>query len=122
MEELGSEKKGPEGPYVEEDFADAIAGVSGKSVKGRNTWCQMMSLTPDRQQYAESSLQAEDNDSHSPGLFRLLNYETMIKGSLPVSCDDYLAKMNYPKRFQPCLDRAHATSAAAPPGSGKVSK
>lgn len=103
------------GPYVEEDFADAVAGESGTSVRGRNSWCQFMNLSPDRQQYQESKIQAEDGDPHSSSLFRLLNFEVMKKHSIPESCDKYLAAIKYSKKFSSCLELA----SPSPPSSSK---
>ncbi len=91
-------------PYAEEDFADSVAGESGTNVQGKNGWCQFLGLSPDRQQFAESKMQAEDFDSHSSSLFRLLNFEKMKKGGLPGSCSDYLTSIKYKEHFAQCLD------------------
>lgn len=99
------------GPYVEEDFADTIAAESGKTIRGRNSWCQFMSLSYDKQKYQESSMQSEDGDPHSSSLFRLLNFEVMKKSSLPDSCEKYLKTVNYTKHYSSCLDFANPTSA-----------
>lgn len=103
------------GPYVEEDLADMISGESGKNVPGKNPWCQLLSLTYDRQQYQESSMQADDGDSHSASLFRLLNFQTMNTGSMPDSCKTYLSTLHYSEHFSSCLDLANPTGTSDQP-------
>lgn len=94
------------GPYVSEDFSDTVAGQAGKDVKGRNAWCQMLSLSPDRQQYQESSMQAIDGDSHSSLLFRLLNFEMMKNGKVPDSCTNFYKVAQFSEHFNSCFDLA----------------
>jgi hypothetical protein len=108
------------GPYVEEDFADTVAGESGKDIQGRNAWCQFMTLTFDRQQYQEFSLQADDEDTHSSSMFRLLNFEMMKSGHLPDSCRRYLSAVKFTDHFSTCLDLADVHDASA--GSGGTVK
>lgn len=95
------------GSYVEEDFADTIAEESGKVVKGRNSWCQFLTLSSDRQQYEESSIQADDGDTHSSSLFRLLNFEMMKKGNVPDSCKRYYTAIKFTDQFKSCIDLAN---------------
>ena len=92
------------GPYVEEDFADTVAGNSGRDVKGRNPWCQFLGLSYDRQQYQDSALKADDGDTHSASLFRLLDFEEMKTGAMPDSCRSYLASVRYRENFSSCFD------------------
>lgn len=99
------------GPYAEEDFADSVAGESGRTVQGRNAWCQFLSLSQDRQQYLESSMQSADGDPHSASLFRLLNFEIMKKGAIPDSCTSFLKTAKYTQHFSSCLDLASPKSA-----------
>lgn len=99
------------GPYVEEDFADTIAAESGKSIRGRNSWCQFMSLSYDKQKYQESNMQSDDGDTHSSSLFRLINFEMMKKGSIPDSCEKYFKTVKYTKHFSSCLDFTNPSSA-----------
>lgn len=94
------------GPYTEEDFADSIAGESLKSVKGRNSWCQFLTLTYDRQQYQESKMQADDGDPHSSSLFRLLKFEMIKNGNVPDSCKSYYKAVQFTANFSSCLDLA----------------
>lgn len=105
------------GPYLEEDFADTVAGQSGTGVKGRNSWCQFMTLTYDRQQYQESKMQAADGDPHSSSLFRLLNFEMMKKGNVPDSCKSYYKAAQYTEHFSSCFDLAkpHGSSTQTSP-------
>jgi hypothetical protein len=103
------------GPYSEEDFADAVSIAAGKTVKGRNPWCQLLTLTYDRQQYSESTLQAKDDDSHSADLFRLFGAEISRKGHLPESCTNYLKTVKFTDRFSPCLDLIQPQGTASSP-------
>ncbi len=102
-------------PYVEEDFADSVAGESGRGIQGKNGWCQFLSLTPDRQQFVESTMQAVDGDPHSADLFRLLNFEKMKKGRLPDSCGKFLASTKYKENFSQCLDLANPNGRSTQP-------
>ena len=106
------------GPYVEEDFADTVAGSSGQSVKGKNSWCQFLTLSYDRQQYQESNMQADDGDPHSSSLFRLLNFETMKNGHLPESCDKFLSTVKYQTHFSSCFDMTVSPATTAKPANG----
>lgn len=106
-----------DGPYVNEDFSDTLAGLPGKDVKGRNSWCQMLNLSSDRQQYQESSMQSNDGDSHSSSLFRLLNYEMMKNGRVPDSCTNYYKVVQFSEHFSSCFDLAspHNSSSQSQP-------
>lgn len=115
MDEAKAKNPKIDGPYVEEDFADSVAGESGKSIRGRNSWCQFMSLSPDKQQYQESKIQSEDGDPYSSSLFRLLNFEVMKKNSIPDSCDKYLSTIKYSKHFSSCLDLANPSATGKSP-------
>jgi hypothetical protein len=107
------------GPYVEEDFADMIAGESGGDVKGRTFWCKFLTLSDDRQEYHESQIQAEDGDSHSSSIFRLLHFETMKKGKLPDSCKSYLKTARYDEHFNSsCFDLANPHGSAQAQSAG----
>ncbi len=119
MDEAKAKNSKIEGPYVEEDFADAVAGESLKSVRGKNSWCQLMSLADDKQEYQDSKIQAEDRESHASSLFRLLNFEIMRKNVVPGSCDKYLASIKYKKNFSSCLDLATPPSGKSPSEAAK---
>lgn len=109
------------GPYVEEDFADTVAGQSVKDVKGRNSWCQFLTLTSDRQQYQESKIQADDGDSHSSSLFRLLNFEMIRRGAVPESCKKYYKATQFTEHFSSCFNLANphgSTGAQVQPNRG----
>jgi hypothetical protein len=92
--------------YIAEDFADAIAGVSGKKLDGKNSWCQMLELTDDRKQYVESTMHAVPGDPHSAAMFRVLNFELMRVGKLTDHCESYLKEVKFNKNFHNCLDLA----------------
>jgi hypothetical protein len=116
--ELRLQNSKAEGPYVEEDFADSVAGEAGRNIKGRNPWCPFMNLTYDRQQYQESDIQANDGDTHSSHIFRLLNFEMMKKGGLPESCRSFLAYTKFSGSFAACLDPASSQSSSPTRATG----
>jgi hypothetical protein len=110
------------GPYVEEDFADSVAAATSKDLQGRNGWCQLLTLTSDKKQYLESSVQADDSDNHSSSLFRLLKFETAKKGGLPDSCVGFLKAIGFKENFASCLDLANPKGGTMPASPSKTQK
>ena len=99
--------------FVEEDFADTVAGVSGHAITGKNPWCQMLSLDPQTNQYLESTLEPMPGDTHSASLYRLLHFEDMKKGAVPEACKSVFAASGTTEHFSSCLDVANVGAPAA---------
>jgi hypothetical protein len=51
-------------------------------------------------------MRADDGDSHSASLFRLLNFEILKKGNVPTSCQSYYKAVQHTDHFKACFDLA----------------
>ncbi len=87
--------------YHEEDFADYVAGISTPA-GGANFGCMLIDQYSNR--YEPGSLYKEqDDDTHSPDLYRLLQTEWQINGKIPDSCKKVLDENKIHMQFEDCM-------------------
>jgi hypothetical protein len=90
-----------ENHLVEEDWADTVAALASEENDG-NPFCLIFSSSDTSLVLKKTDLN-RIKDDHSGGLFRLLHFETIRKGSVPRACRGIIKSVNQKYDFSPCL-------------------